>query len=130
MIKKRLLMTVCTLILLGIIIAAISYTAQLIRIGTAYKAKMLCSEVFVAGRDPDAVMVDLAIDDLAPLQIIGASIDNMKKTVNASFHGFAESEVRYLGDIGCALSSSEAGATSLGVATPNNLNGSKHLGTV
>jgi CubicO group peptidase (beta-lactamase class C family) len=128
MIKKRLLMTVCTLILLGIIIAAISYTAQLIRIGTAYKAKMLCSEVFVAGRDPDAVMVDLAIDDLAPLQIIGASIDNMKKTVNASFHGFAESEVRYLGDIGCALSSSEAGATSLGVATPNNLNGSKHLG--
>jgi len=81
----------------------LSYGARLIAIGPAYRSKMLCSEVFVAGRDIDAVQADLVVDDLAALQIIDASIDTVSTTTTASFHGFAESKVRYRDVIGCAL---------------------------
>jgi len=100
--------TATGLVLLGAIAVVVTHGARLIAIGTAYKAKMLCSEVFVAGRDLEAVMADLVADDLAALRVIGAAIDEGEKTVTASLYGFAETEVRYRGDIGCALSSEKA----------------------
>ena len=40
-------------------------------IGTAYKAKTLCSGVFVAKRTPESVLSqDLAVDDLSTPQIL------------------------------------------------------------
>ena len=41
---------------------AVSYGVRLAEIGAAYKAKMLCSDVFVAGREIDAVLADLVVD--------------------------------------------------------------------
>ena len=71
--KKRLVMVAVGLFLLGAITFAVTYAARLIAIGAAYKAKMLCSEIFVAGRARDAVLADLVVDDLAMLRVIRAA---------------------------------------------------------
>ncbi|MEN8170372.1 MAG: serine hydrolase [Pseudomonadota bacterium] len=101
--RKGVAISVTAFIFLLVIGTVLSYGARLVSLGTAYKAKMLCSEVFVAERDTAAVLVDLAVDDLVILQFIDASIDNVAKTTTASLYGFAESKVRYRKKTGCAL---------------------------
>jgi len=64
-----------------------SYGVRVAALGTAYKAKMLCSEVFVAGRDTDAVLADLVVDDLAALRSIDVSIDTRSKMTTARTSG-------------------------------------------
>jgi CubicO group peptidase (beta-lactamase class C family) len=81
----------------------LTYGVRVAALGTAYKAKMLCSEVFVAGRDTDAVLADLVVDDLAALRSIDVSIDTRSKMTTASLYGLAESKVRYRHGFGCAL---------------------------
>ncbi|MGA1868525.1 MAG: serine hydrolase domain-containing protein [bacterium] len=111
-ITKKLLVFAIGLILLALVGAVLSYGSRLISIGTAYKAKMLCSEVFVAGRDTNTVLGDLIVDDLAALRIISSSIDSIEKTATASLYGFAECKTYYRGDCGCALSSDEVSPVS------------------
>jgi hypothetical protein len=96
------------IILLAAVGTAMSYGARLIALGTAYKAKMLCSEIFVAGRDTDAVLADLVVDDLAALRFIDASVDTVAKTTSASLHGLLESRVRYRDAVGCASAANGA----------------------
>ena len=100
---KGLVITATALVLLVGIGVALSYGARLLYIGTAYKAKMLCSEVFVAGRNVDAVLAELVLDDLASLRFINSSIDKKERTATASFFGFFENKVRYRNTLGCAL---------------------------
>ena len=102
---KKLVITATVLVLLVPIGFGLSYATRLIDIGVAYKAKMLCSEVFVAGRDPNTVLADLILDDLAPLSIIDTSIIGVKNTVTASFFGLFENKVRFRNAFGCALAS-------------------------
>lgn len=100
---RKWLLTATGLILLVAVGAALDYGARLTAIGTAYKAKMLCSEVFVARRDADAVLADLVVDDLAALRFIDVSIDTVSKMTTASLYGLVESKVRYRDGVGCAL---------------------------
>lgn len=102
---KNLLIIVTGLILIVIIVAALSYGMQLIALGTAYKAKMLCSEVFIAERDYDSVLAELVVEDLAALRFIDTSIDRTERTVTASLFGLRESKARYRDTYGCALAS-------------------------
>jgi len=76
---------------------------QAIEIGVAYKAKTLCSGVFVAGRDPAAVLAELHADDLAVLQYIRASIDSVHHSVTASLAGFVARRAVHRRGLGCAL---------------------------
>lgn len=61
---------------------------DLIRVAAAYSAKIVCSNVFIAGRDPQAV---LALDVQAPghpiLKFISVSVDRDAKTVSAGLFG-------------------------------------------
>ncbi len=57
--KPKIVIAGITLIL--VLSAILIHGGQLIAVGTAYMAKMLCSEVFVAGRSEDAVRDDLVI---------------------------------------------------------------------
>lgn len=98
--------------LLGLIVLAIAalfawlYIAppELIRVGSGYSAKIVCSNVFIAGRDANEV---LAIDVQAPghplLRLMRVSVDKNRGTVSAGLFGFLGKSVAVARDgLGCA----------------------------
>ncbi|MEL7489144.1 MAG: serine hydrolase [Pseudomonadota bacterium] len=73
------------------------------KIGAAYKAKTVCSEVFVANRDP-ATVASEDFNELSPaLGFIRHKIDVEKKVVRASLLGLGASKAIYREGVGCAL---------------------------
>mgnify|MGYP005806481431 CR=1 FL=1 len=98
--------------LLGLIALAVAalfawlYIAppELIRVGSGYSAKIVCSNVFIAGRDPNEV---LAVDVQAPghplLRLMRVSVDKNRGTVSAGLLGFLGKSVAVARDgLGCA----------------------------
>ncbi|MEX0956844.1 MAG: serine hydrolase [Rhizobiaceae bacterium] len=76
----------------------------MIRVGTGYAAKIVCSNVFIAGRDPDAVLID---DVQAPghpiLRLVDIDVERGAGTVAASLFGiFGTSRSAYREGLGCA----------------------------
>ena len=77
---------------------------NLVLVGAAYKAKMLCSGVFVSRSDPRSVLAsDLLTDDHSSLQYIGARVNYGSQFVAATLWGMAEQRALYHPDIGCVL---------------------------
>jgi CubicO group peptidase (beta-lactamase class C family) len=77
---------------------------DLIRVGSGYSAKIVCSNVFLAGRDPEQV---LAVDVQAPghplLKLMKVHVDREAGTVSAGLLGFlGESVAVFRGGLGCA----------------------------
>ena len=101
--RKRWIMGAVGLVILVSAAVALDHGAQLIGIGAAYKAKMLCSEVFVAERDAQEAAADLEIDDLAVLRVINVSLDREARTSTASFLGLVKRMARYREDRGCSI---------------------------
>ncbi len=86
-------------------VAAWLYAAPpaLIRVGTGYAAKIVCSNVFLAGRDADGVLLD---DVQAPghplLRLIDVDVDESAGTVSAGLFGiFGESVAAHRTGLGC-----------------------------
>lgn len=95
-------------LLLVIVLGAILWLAvrppELLRVGTGYAAKIVCSNVFIAGRDADAVLAD---DVQAPgnplLRFLNASLDKNNSSVTVRIFGFfAPSTAIYRPALGCA----------------------------
>lgn len=90
-------------------IALVALVAGLIRavdtlgIAVAYKAKMLCSGVFVSGRAEKDVLAELELDDLAPLRFIRATLEPSEGQVTASALGVVRRQAASRGATGCAL---------------------------
>ena len=101
--SRRRVRIVASVIVVIAVVAAGVYVARVAAILAAYKAKMLCSEVFLAHRDPSTVRAELEVDDLAPLRYIRDSIDDSAKTVTSSVAGVIREEAFYRGDRGCVL---------------------------
>ncbi|MER8729314.1 beta-lactamase family protein [Mesorhizobium sp. M1227] len=77
---------------------------ELIRVGSGYAAKIVCSNVFIAGRDANDV---LAVDVQAPghplLKLMRVSVDKEKGTVSAGLFGALGKSVAVARDgLGCA----------------------------
>lgn len=77
---------------------------DLLKVGTNYSAKIVCSNVFIAGRDADEV---LAVDVQAPghplLKQISINVDEDAQTVEARiFRFFAPATSQYRAGLGCA----------------------------
>jgi CubicO group peptidase (beta-lactamase class C family) len=85
------------------IVFAIERGLETLGIAVAFKAKMLCSGIFVSDRQPAAVAAELEIDDLAPLRFIRTQVDPSEGVVRASALGFVEREAATRGATGCAL---------------------------
>ena len=63
---------------------------ELIRVGAGYSAKIVCSNVFLAGRDPEEVMrVDVQSPGHPLLRLMRVSVDREARTVRAGLFGFA-----------------------------------------
>lgn len=76
---------------------------ELLKVGNGYAAKIVCSNVFIAGRDPDTVLHD---DVQAPgnplLRLMRVEIDRDGGRVTSRFMGlFAPSYALYRGALGC-----------------------------
>ena len=77
---------------------------ELLKVGANYGAKMVCSNVFIAGRDGQAVLAD---DVQAPghpvLKHLKVQVDQERKTVRAQFFGFVGDGLAvYRPGTGCA----------------------------
>ena len=93
---------------LGVSIAAVAIGARASYILAGYKAKMLCSEVLIAGRDQAAVLTDLDVDDLWPLRFLSASLSSATGTTAASLpFGLSRREARFQQGVGCVLQHGE-----------------------
>lgn len=79
---------------------------ELLRVGANYSAKIVCSNVFLAARDPDEVLrVDVQAPGIALLRFMRVSVDREHGVVRAGFLGF-------IGD-GIAIARSGKGCTVL-----------------
>ena len=115
--------------LLGLIVLAVValfawlYIAppELIRVGSGYSAKIVCSNVFIAGREAGDVLHD---DVQAPgnplLRLVRVSVDRDNDRVTARFMGlFAPSYALYRSAFGCTSvpdGNFEAAAIGIGQA--------------
>jgi hypothetical protein len=73
-----------------------------VSVGMAYKAKTLCSELFVSGRPQSDILIDLAVDDLRPLRLVRAKVDTGQRDVVARFL-LAKRKARFTDGFGCTL---------------------------
>ncbi|NOD48097.1 MULTISPECIES: serine hydrolase [unclassified Ruegeria] len=76
---------------------------DLLKVGTNYSAKIVCSNVFIAGRDPDEV---LAVDVQAPghplLKQVSIDVDQEAQSVQARlFRFFAPATSQFREGLGC-----------------------------
>lgn len=90
-------------VLVGALVVAGWVTVEAIAVGVGHKAKMLCSGVFVSGRDPAAVLAELQADDLAILQYINASVDPGGQSATARAFGVLARRAVWRKGLGCAL---------------------------
>ncbi len=98
------------IVVAGALGAGLVYASGLARVAAAYKAKALCSEVFLAGRDPGAVL-DHEFAGISPaVDRVGVRIDDKKKTVGASLYGLGAVRVRYRDGFGCTIEAGGAPA--------------------
>jgi CubicO group peptidase (beta-lactamase class C family) len=107
MLVVRMLIKGFTVFLLLAVVCCVGWLSLappgLLRIGDGYAAKIICSNVFIAGRDPQAV---LAEDVQAPgnpaLRLVRISVDREAGLVSARILGlFAPNFALYRGALGC-----------------------------
>ncbi|MEL6880731.1 MAG: serine hydrolase [Cyanobacteria bacterium J06607_10] len=83
---------------------ALTYPSRFLQMATAYKAKLLCSGIFVSGRKADALLSeDLAVDQLAPLRLLSAQADYENQLVTVSCLGGFQSTALYRPGLGSTL---------------------------
>jgi len=88
----------------GAILFSRTYLSCFLKMATAYKAKLLCSGIFVSGREASALLSeDLAVDDLAPLRLLHSSVDFQQKTVTVSCFGGFKRTALYRPGLGSTL---------------------------
>ena len=83
-----------------LLLQSIYYTWQVITIGAAYKAKVLCSGVFISMRSPQDIMRE---DLESVLGIIDTKIDLAMKSVTTSFPCIPSQRAVFRGRLGCTL---------------------------
>ena len=82
--------TIALAVLSGVLLFALWLRPpDLLRVGANYAAKIVCSNVFLAGRDPDEVLrTDVQSPGIALLRLVRISVDRRQRLVHAGFLGF------------------------------------------
>ena len=93
------------LLLIGLFIYPVYCGLQIASIGAAYKAKLLCTNTFFAGRKPEEVLRE---DLSGPERFIFSDIDYNNKSVSAWFPGIKTQQAFYLKGLGCVWSADMA----------------------
>lgn len=85
--------------LIGLIALANPYA----RVGAAYAAKTLCSEIFVAGRDEAAIRASDLAGINPMIERVAAKIDRQGRRVTAALFGLGRTEVEFRDGYGCTI---------------------------
>jgi CubicO group peptidase (beta-lactamase class C family) len=123
----------CLAILLVVVAAGLWLTLmppELLRVGSGYAAKIVCSNVFIAGRDPDAVF---ASDVQAPgnrlLELMRVSVDREARRVHAGFLGvIGSNEAIYREGLGCSVTPDGKAPPAIGVAAVDGISNAPGTG--
>jgi CubicO group peptidase (beta-lactamase class C family) len=94
-------------------VAAGVYVVRVASILAAYKAKMLCSEVFLARREADEVERELEVDDLEPLRFISNTVDRDARRVASRVAGIIARDAVYRENRGCAVGAEVPGTQAI-----------------
>jgi CubicO group peptidase (beta-lactamase class C family) len=86
------------------------YLWRVAPVGTGYTAKILCSAVFVSGREPEGVREDLASPSGGILRLFSSHLDRENRRVLSHFLGTNRAWAVYRPGLGCALAFSAADA--------------------
>ena len=95
---KKVFKRLFLLIGLGFLIWGFQYGHQMLKIASGYKAKVMCSCVFVSGRTPESVRVS----DLNNFSIVKVKVDKATQSTTAGFLG-VERKAIYREGLGCTL---------------------------
>src|ERR1700675_5219388 len=77
------------LLLLALILLLWLRPPDLLRVGANYSAKIVCSNVFLAARDPDEVLrTDVQAPGIGWLRLMRVSVDRERRVVRAGLLGF------------------------------------------
>jgi hypothetical protein len=101
--KKNVLRVVVLVPALAVVFVIIKFDLiTQLRIGVGWKAQILCSGVFVSGREAKAVLdEDVAVHPI--LKLIGARVDYKNREVRASFLGLITNQSIYHPELGSIL---------------------------
>jgi CubicO group peptidase (beta-lactamase class C family) len=115
----RLALALVVIIVAGVGLLVV-YPPELLRVGTGYAAKIICSNVFIAGRDADAVLRD---DVQAPghplLRLVQADVDLEQGLVRTSLLGMvAPSVAVHRQGLGCTPVSEGQIEVAKGLSAP------------
>lgn len=114
--KHKWMSLAIALIAISVGAATFFYALPLVAIGAAYKAKILCSAVFVSKRDPRSIVgADLEAGDLSVLRHVGARIDYDSREVATDFLGLAKRKAVYQEGRGCVIVHGAHGALDASV---------------
>jgi len=72
-------------------------------IGAAYKAKALCSGLFLSGRTVESLRTDVSDDSYRILRLFRVSVDRHRRTVTGSFFGLRARTAVYRPGLGATL---------------------------
>ena len=76
------------MILIALVLGLWWKPPALLRVGANYSAKIVCSNVFLAGRDPEEVLrVDVQAPGIALLKAMRVSVDRARGVVRTGFLG-------------------------------------------
>jgi CubicO group peptidase (beta-lactamase class C family) len=116
------------LLLLIIVLAALLWfkPPALLRVGANYSAKIVCSNVFLAGRDPDEVLrVDVQAPGISILKLMRVSVDRERGVVRAGFLGLiGDGLAQYRSGHGCTVLPDG----KLDASAPSQLNSMTRIG--
>lgn len=120
--RKVILRIAVTLVLLLLVLAFALWVKppEILRVGANYSAKIICSNVFLAGRDPDEVLrTDVQAPGIALLRLMRVTVDRERRVVRTGLLGF-------IGD-GLAVARPGVGCA---VVPDGNLEFATHVGSV
>ncbi|MEO7206621.1 MAG: serine hydrolase [Steroidobacteraceae bacterium] len=104
----KVLRRICGVLVLLIVSLALLLWLEppaLLRVGANYSAKIVCSNVFLAGRDPDEVLrVDVQAPGISILKLMRVSVDRVGGVVRAGFFGvIGDGVAQYRLNKGCTV---------------------------
>jgi len=120
---RRVILRIAVALVLVLLVLAFALwmkPPEILRVGANYSAKIVCSNVFLAGRDPDEVLrIDVQAPGVALLRLMRVSVDRERQVVRAGLLGF----------IGDGLAVARPG-TGCAVVPDGNLEFAMHVGSV